>query len=351
MSIKIGEIVNMGVWDSFVKESPNSDFMQSWNWSMFQEKGLGRKTFRLGFWKEDKLVALSACYEINQSLGKYIYCMRGPILSSLDSDLYKEVLEVLKEFFKTKGYVFLKIDPAIEKKEELSTRPLRLGFQKCLNYVQPETPWYTKLAGNTEEELMGWCKDNGMGKNYPTYIRKARKMGISVRFSKESSDWEMFTRYLTKSANKKDFVIQDREYYLKQLKYLGKDNEVRLAIAESKEGPVAMLILSFFGNTVSCLYSTQTGILPKARGPMLLRWECMLQGQRDGFKYFNSWDVLPDEKYTPESSRYGYSNFKRGFGGYLVKYERTMDFPFNKFKYIGVRVLDLYRKLRYYRDR
>jgi lipid II:glycine glycyltransferase (peptidoglycan interpeptide bridge formation enzyme) len=352
MDITVEEFSNgREMWDGFVKGSPNSDFMQSYNWSVFQEEGLERKTYRLGFKKGNELVAVCACYEINQTFGKYIYAMRGPVLKSLDSQLYEEVLKKLTSFFEKKGYLFLKIDPAIEKKEDISEGPLSLGFKKCINYVQPETPWYMDLVGDTQEQLMEWCKENGMSKNYPTYIRKARKMGIKVRFSKDISDWKVFAHYLRKSSNKKDFAIQDSTYYLKQLKYLGEYDEVRLAIAETEEGVLAMLVLSFFGDTVSCLYSAQTETQRKARGPMYLRWECMLQAQREGFKHFNSLDVLPDEKYIPSSSRYGYSMFKRSFGGYLIRYERCMDYPYDRLRYCGVRVLDYYRKLRYYRDR
>jgi len=351
MSIKVEEITDSTVWDAFVKASANCNFMQSWNWSKFQEEGLQRKTYRLGFKLNNELVALCACYEIDQTFGKYIYCMRGPILKEFDEKIYEEILNSLTTYFKKKGDVFLKMDPAIEKKEDIAKQPLFLGFKQCINYVQPETPWYTELVGNSEEELMEWCKDHGMGKNYPTYIRKARRMGLKVRFSRDISDWKLFTHYLSKSADRNDFSVQDSSYYLKQLKYLGEENQGRLAIVENGEGPLAMLILSFWGNTVSCLYSAQTGVQKKARGAMFLRWECMLQAQKEGFKYFNSWDVLPDKKYTLQSSRYGYSNFKRGFGGYIVEYVRTMDYPFDNLKYLGVRLLDFYRKLRYYRDR
>ncbi len=351
MKLEIKEILKDSESDDFVKESPNSNFMQSWNWSMYQQLGLGRKTFRLGLFNAEELVAVALCYEIKQTFGKYIYCSRGPILKRFDNDLYKEVLNCLIEYFNEKGYIFFKIDPAIEEDNLVSTVPLKQGFKICVNYVQPETPWFTELKGQTEEQLLEWCKSNGMGKNYPTYIRKARKEGVHVRFSNEISDWEQFTYYLSKSADAKDFVINDKEYYLKQLRYLGQNGEIRLAIAEYEKDPIAMLVLSFWGNEVSCLYSCQTGMHDKIRGAMLLRWECMLQAQREGFKYFNSWDVLPDEKYIPSNPRYGYSNFKRGFGGYIVKYQRTMDYPFDKKKYFLVRVLDMYRKVRYYRER
>ncbi len=351
MNLYIKELDKESNFDEFIKVSSNSNFMQSYNWSIYQEKGLGRKTYRLGFYNEQDLIATAYCYEIPQTFGKYIYCSRGPILKELNDEIYEKVLNRLIEYFKGKGYVFLKIDPSIEISNTVSEIPLKIGFRKCVNYVQPETPWFLDLVDGGEEEQMKWCQEHGMGKNYPTYIRKARKLGVKVRFSKDVKDWELFTKYLKESSNKKDFVINNPSYYIKQLEYLGNDNEIRLAIAQYEGQPLAMLILSFFGKEVSCLYSCQTGKETKLRAPMLLRWECMLQAQREGFQYFNSWDVLPDEKYKPNAPRYGYSNFKRGFGGYLVRYQRCMDYPYSSSMYDFVWILDLYRKIRYYADR
>jgi lipid II:glycine glycyltransferase (peptidoglycan interpeptide bridge formation enzyme) len=351
MKIEIKEVSDSVLWDEFVKSSPNSNFMQSWNWSVYQEIGLEKKTFRLGFWRENELVAVAACYIMDQTFGKYVYCSRGPILVDLNQELYKEVLNQLVRYFKETDYVFIKIDPAIELQNRVSLIPFGIGFMKCLNYVQPETPWFIDLVGNSEQELIKWCRENGMNKNYPTYLRKAKKLGLKVEFSQELPDWKLFTHYLKKNASEKEFAIKQKGYYLKQLSYLGQDNEIRLAIVKYKGEPVAMLILSFFGDEVSCLYSCQTGIHRKVRGALYLRWVCMLQAQKEGFKKFNSWDVLPDERYSPKSNRYGYSNFKRGFGGYLVRYQRTADYPLNKKKYLFVFLLDLYRRIRFYRDR
>lgn len=350
MDIQIKEIQSKELWDTFVIASPNCNFMQSWNWSLYQNEGLGKKIFRLGFYNGENLVAVALCYEMGQTFGKYIYCMRGPILKELNEGLYKEVLNSLVGYFKELEYLFVKIDPAIQESNIVSTTPLSLGFKKCINYVQPETPWFQDLVEGGEEELLTWCKEHGMSKNYSTYIRKARKEGLTVRFSKDIKDWENFTKYLSKSSSEKHFAIHDPQYYTKQFRYMGEDDMIRLAIVEYSGEPIAMLILSYFGQEVSCLYSAQTGLYTKMRGPMLLRWECMLDAQAHGFKKFNSWNVLSDEKYKPSSPQYGYSNFKRGFGGYLLTYQRTMDYPIDK-KYMLVRLLDFYRRIMYYRDR
>jgi lipid II:glycine glycyltransferase (peptidoglycan interpeptide bridge formation enzyme) len=277
--------------------------------------------------------------------------MRGPILKVLDNDIYESVLNELISYYQDSEYVFVKIDPAFEESNELSVKPLSLGFKKCLNYVQPETPFFQDLVEGGEEELLAWCREYGMSKNYRTYIRKARKEGLTVRFSNEMEDWEAFTKYLSKSADSKEFVIHNPDYYIKQFEYMGEDDIVRLAIVELNGDPIAMLILSYFAGEVSCLYSAQTGLHTKMRGPLYMRWECMLDAQKRGFKRFNSWNVLDGEKYNPKSSQYGYSHFKRSFGGYVVKYQRTMDYPLNKGKYLLVKLLDLYRRLRFYSDR
>ena len=84
MELQIKELVERDFWDSFVRLSPNCNFMQSWNWGVFQQEGLNRKTFRLGFFNGEQLLAVAACYEISQTFGKYVYCSRGPVLKNLD---------------------------------------------------------------------------------------------------------------------------------------------------------------------------------------------------------------------------------------------------------------------------
>ena len=352
MELEVKELLQGDILDAFVKQSPTSNFMQSWNWSQYQQEGLGRKTFRLGFYNEEQLIAVAICYEVSQTFGKYLYCSRGPILKELDSNLYTQVLNSLRKYFEGKEYIFLKIDPSIEEKNEISQIPLSLGFRKCINYVQPETPWFTDLKGNTEEELLDWCKENGMGKNYPTYIRKARHSGIEIEFSKEQKDWDLFHTYLKYSGQRKEFEVKSKRYHIGMWECLGKDSDIlRLGIAKRNGKILAMIVISSYGDEVSALYSAQTGVDSRLRATMLLRWECMLLGQREGFKRFNSWGVLPEKKYTPKNPGFGYSQYKRGFGGYLEEIERTYEYVFNKALHPLQKLYDFYLKLRYYRFR
>jgi lipid II:glycine glycyltransferase (peptidoglycan interpeptide bridge formation enzyme) len=74
-------------------------------------------------------------------------------------------------------------------------------------------------------------------------------------------------------------------------------------------------------------------------------------GQRENIMRFNNWGVLPDERYKKTNPGYGYSKYKRSFGGYLESIERTYEYTFKKFPLIFQRIYDWYIKIRYYRFR
>jgi lipid II:glycine glycyltransferase (peptidoglycan interpeptide bridge formation enzyme) len=112
-----------------------------------------------------------------------------------------------------------------------------------------------------------------------------------------------------------------------------------------------MIVIAMCGDEVSTLYSAQTDTDSNLRSTMLLRWECMLLGQKEGFKRFNNWGVLPDDRYEKGNPGYGYSHYKRSFGGYLESIERTYEYPYKKISYILQRLYDWYIKIRYYRFR
>ncbi len=133
MNLDIKELDKQKVFDDFVKRSPNCNFMQSYNWSIYQESGLGRKTYRLGFYNGDELIATAYCYEVSQTFGKYIYCSRGPILKEISRIVYEDVLNKLREYFKDKEYLFLKIDPSIQSSNSVSEVPLSMeAFKNVL---------------------------------------------------------------------------------------------------------------------------------------------------------------------------------------------------------------------------
>lgn len=338
-------------WEEYLNQCPKKTFLQTWQWGELQ-KAQGNDIQRLAILNEEELVGITLCVIQKSLLSKYVYCPRGPLMKENTPHNYEKVLTELKQYWNQKGIYQLKIDPSFVEDKEIALVPKRLGFQHSINFVQSETNWMIDLVGNTEEELFEWCKTHDMSKNYPTYIRKARKEGVEISFSKDLEDWKLFHSYLTKSGEKKSFEVKPLKYFTNLYEYLGKDTDiVRLGIAKREGNVLAMILITTYGDEVSCLYSAQTDIDTKLRAPMLLRWECMLLGQREHLARFNNWGVLPEHKYKPGTPGFGYSQYKRGFGGYLEQLERTYEYVYDK-KIMPIEKLhELYIKIRYYRFR
>lgn len=349
--MNIINIATQTQWNEYLNQCSKKTFLQTWEWGEFQ-KAQGHDIQRLAIFEYNQLIGITLC-TVNKSLfSNYTYCPRGPLLVEDSAKTYTEVLKELKEYWRQEGIYSIKIDPAFIESSELAQIPQTMGFTHSVNFVQSETNWMIDLVGNTEDELFEWCKQHGMGKNYPTYIRKARREGVTISFSKELEDWKLFHKYLTQSGEKKSFEVKPLQYFVNLWEYLGKDSDIaRLGIAKRDGKVLAMILITVFGDEVSCLYSAQTDIDTKLRAPMLLRWECMLLGQKEHIKRFNNWGVLPESKYKPGVPGYGYSQYKRGFGGYLEQIERTYEYIYQK-KYLPLEKLhDWYIKLRYYRFR
>ncbi len=349
--MQIKEIKNQEEWDELLKWMKRKSFLQSWQWREFQ-KYLGKDVKNLAIYQTEKLIGITLCIIENSRFEKYVYCPRGPLLVEDTVERSTQVLGALKEYWSTKSVGSMKVDPAFIKGDEIANVPGEIGFRHSVNFVQSEHNWMIDLEGENEEDLFEWCKEHGMSSNYPTYIRRARKKGVKIEFSKEKKDWDLFYTYLNMSAERKGFAVKSRKYHMGLWEYLdNEENILRLGIAKKDEKILAMIVVAVYGDEVSTLYSAQTDTDSNLRATMLLRWECMLLGQKEGVKRFNNWGVLPDERYEKGNPGYGYSHYKRSFGGYLESIERTYEYSFKKLPHLLQRMYDWYIKLRYYRFR
>jgi lipid II:glycine glycyltransferase (peptidoglycan interpeptide bridge formation enzyme) len=349
--MEVIQVENRNEWDQYLEECERNSFLQTWEWGEFQ-KSLGRKIERLAIFFNGKLVGLSLWILQSSRFEKYVYCPRGPLLVKDTVECYTQVLGALKEYWSKKNIGAIKIDPGFVENIDIAKVPKQLGFIHSINFVQSENNWMVDLVGENEDDLFMWCKEHGMSKNYPTYIRKARREGVEISFSKEKEDWDLFHTYLTISGRRKDFEVKSKKYYIDMWKNLGEKSDIlRLGIAKKDGDILAMILIAVYGDEISVLYSAQTDTQTKLRATMLLRWECMLLGQKEGIKRFNNWGVLPEKKYKESNPGYGYSHYKRDFGGYIETIERTYEYAYNSIPHLLQRIYDWYIKIRYYRFR
>lgn len=341
--MEIRDISQRKEWDGFLADSRFNYFLQTWDWADFQERGLHKKVWRLGFYENNQLVGISLCIEESSKFGSFVYCPRGPVLDWDDVALRSSIVSALTVFFRDTHHVFLRVDPAVKDNEgPVSREMLRYGFQDAASFIQVERAWMLDIKGKSDDDLLA-----GMRKNSRYYLRKAKKSGVSVRISDSLNDLRVFTQMIGEMSQRKGFPALPSEYFEKQFKYMCKKGILKVLIAEHKKNPVASALIAFYGNEGSYLHAASDPEYNKLQASYLLQWEAIKHARSLGLDRYNFWGIVEDKNYHPGYPGFGYSNFKKGFGGYLEVYMRTKDYPFSQIRYYLIRIWEKLRSIRY----
>ena len=332
---EIKEITDKVPWEDFSLKSHPNTFLQSWNWGQFNLE-LGRSIYRLGVFESEKLVGIALLIKYETKIGNYLYCPRGPIIDWKNLSVLDSIINRSKDIAKEENAFFLKFDPLLE--EVPGNREIfkKRGFTPAVAFVQVEDAWLLSLEKSEEELLMD------MRKTTRYLIRHEPKKGVQVEMSDKMDDIKHFTDLLYSTASRKNFVNHPKDYYIKQFKILSKDNQMRI-FKSVKEGKVlAMAVVAFYGNMAYYLHGASVENAQDAGYP--IQWEIIKEAKRRGLKTYNFWGVVKDKNFRPGHPWYGFSLFKRGFGGYKYTYIRAQDLPLSP-KYWLYRYSEKSRKL------
>ncbi len=311
------------IWNDF----SNDFFFQSWEWGEFEEKSLGKNIWRIGFKKNGKLVGICLCIEETSHFGKFIYCPRGPVLNWGNEQEAALILGKLKDFFSKKGFVFLRIDPGVQ---ETNFDFKKFGFKDAVRLVQVERAWMLDLKSKSAEELM-----QRMRKKARYSLKKAMRSGIKVEISQDKNDFDAFLTMLEDLSESKKFNTVQREYIEKQFEFL-KDG-FKFFCAKKDGKVIAGGWFAFFDKESSYLYGASSRDSGDLQASYLVQWEAIKYAKEIGMERHNFWGVVEDKNYHPGNPGFGFSNFKRGFGGYVQEYARAKEFAYKKLRYQGFR--------------
>ncbi|HEP1812841.1 TPA: peptidoglycan bridge formation glycyltransferase FemA/FemB family protein [Streptococcus suis] len=213
--------------DSFVKQSPQANLLQSSQWATVKSEW---RNERLGFFKDGKLVAVASLL-IRRLVVPFgftmIYIPRGPVMDYEDAELVSFVFKSIKEFALRERSVVIKFDPFIrlssktitgDMEEELNVlavkdRIVDLGgiwsgrVQTMSATIQPTCHAVLYSESFSEESLNKRVRQN---------IRSARNKGIEIRIGREELLRD-FSELLKKTEERKSIRLRGREYYQKIL--------------------------------------------------------------------------------------------------------------------------------------
>ena len=174
-------------------------------------------------------------------------------------------------------------------------------------------------------------------------IRNEPKQGVEIEISEKTEDAKSFVEMLYSTSERKNFVNHPKDYYIKQFEILSKDNEMRIFKAIKDNKVLAMAMISFYGEMASYLHGAS--VQTEQSVGYSLQWAAVTEAKKRGMRFYNFWGVVKDKNFHPGHPWYGFSLFKKGFGGFKYSYLRAQDLPLSP-KYFLYRNAERVRRLK-----
>ena len=335
MAVKIELIDNKKIWENFVLSRQPNIFLQSWNWGKFQQS-LGKKIFRLGFWKRNQLVGVALLIKEEAKRGTYLTCPGGPLLNWEEKELFYHFRDYLKELGKLEKAFFARVRPSIPDLAQNRELFQKAGFIKAPMHLHAETTLHLDL-NRSEEEII-----SGMRKNTRYCLRKAAKSGVEVEISKDAVDINKLYQLQLEVVKRRSFTPFSKEFFRKHFLAFVDDDQIALIKALHQGETLAIGMFVFYGDTVFYHYSGSSLKYPSVFASYAMLWQAIKEGKRRGCRLFDFWGIAPKD--DPRHRFAGVTTFKKGFGGQRVDWLPAQDLSLD-LRYWPIFAFETYRRL------
>lgn len=297
-------------------------FLQSKAWEEFQ-KAEGFEIFREKGENFEFMAILKPT-----SLGNYLFLPYGPTLK--DKKALKSAISAIKKLAREKKCIFARIEPTIP----FSAAEMKKVGAKKSHHFDPEHTWILDLP-KTDAEIY-----EIIGKNKARAHRNREMKEISIRTSKNPADMKIFFKFYEDVAKKDNFQTNERKYLENQLKF----DFATLYIAEFQKNPIAATIMYTGKDACYYAYAGADYEFRKKEGGAILLTQMLMDARAAGKKYFDFWGITTSD--DPKDPWYGFTKFKKSFGGRQIDYAGTYDLPIDRKKYAIYSLLRPINKLK-----
>ena len=307
----------------------NQHFLQSPAWEKYEQLE-GHQTFRL---EEKDFSALAILH--STPLGNYLYCPYGPTLKTAKNpeNTLKIALDSLSTLAHEQNAFFVRIEP---------TFPLSASTAKSLHLykshdLDPAHTWVIDLTQPREDIL------KQMRASSVQYWRSSAKKGLQIRQTKDPEEISILTSLLQAVGEKDNFQPQTESHLKNQLKsgfatlYIAEftpenptDSEISDTEAPAKI-PLAASLVYDDATTRFYAHAATSNEYRKINAGIVILIQMILDAKDHGASTFDFWGITTSE--DPKHPWYGFTKFKKSFGGHQVNYGGTWDLPLSPIKY------------------
>ena len=329
------EIIDKQIWDEFVSNRTEANFLQSWDFYEFHI-ARGKKVVRRAIVKNGKIVAVYAGVVETAKRGTHLAIAGGPILDWQDKKLVKVVFEDIKKTGKKLNCAFVRVRPQLELSDKSLKLMQELGLKKSPMYLSVEYAGILDLK-KSEEEILA-----GASQGFRRKLRKAQKAEIEVSVSTDTKDIESFCKLEELHAKRQGYVAFSKSFLTKQFEAFKAGNEVLIYTAKKDGEILAQNFMIFYGPEASYHYGVSSQLGTKYSAAPLLHLAAMAEARKRGCIRYNLWGIV--EKDEVHHRFYGVSEFKRSFGCEEYKYTPAHDLILKPLVYQKTKLVETARK-------
>lgn len=315
--LKINILENKNLWNSFLDKKKYISFLQDYEYGE-TERNLGREVLRLGIFDEE-LVGICQIIGYKGKKGNGFVIHHGPVIKKkyLANGL-KTILDFLKKEKFVKKYDFLRINP-INTKNGFDKIFKKLGFKLAPTYSVTENFWIKKITNN--ETMLKEMNES----HRKLVVDSLKKPFLEIEKTNDPKKIDIFWQIYKNLTERKKFIPYSKNLIQEEFKIFSQANKALLFLGkvENKYYSAALII---FSHRIA-FYHHAASLPIKEPLNYKMQWEIIQEAKKRGCQFYNLWGIARKE--TSSHPWYGLTQFKKGFGGKLIKLLPTMDYKFS----------------------
>jgi len=330
-------------WNDFVAASACCNITQSYEWGGLAPH-LGAEAMRAGVIDDEGCLRAAMLILITRApvlRRVYFYAPRGPVIDDPASPALSVLLDFVQVEARKRGAFMLKVEPSIPDGDEAWLAALHAqSFRSNPYATHVRHEWVLDLRPDEKDILAG------MKEKWRYNVRLAARKGVTIRKGSGQADLDTFYHIYETTSERDSFFIHDKRHYEDVMRLYGagdEDGRAALLLAEHEGQAIAGIIVLRLGRWSWYMYGASSNEQRNLMPNHLLQWTGMQWAKSHGCWYYN-FRGIPDVLEEGQEL-WGVYVFKRGFGGYPLRFLETHDLVYSPLVYTAyLRLLEVKRR-------
>ncbi|MBI2941810.1 MAG: peptidoglycan bridge formation glycyltransferase FemA/FemB family protein [Chloroflexi bacterium] len=320
-------------WDARVIDGTLGNILQSYEWGEFKAR-FGWTPRRLLVERAGRALGVAQVLLRATPLGTIAYVPRGPIIQATDREGAAAVLDAIHCLARSEEATFLRIEPEIRNGVDTQQFFRAHGFRPG-DEIQPRST----LIVDLRPDLANLARRLNPKTRYNVGL--AQRRGVTI-VEGGPDDLPAFYQLLEETSQRGSFLIHSLDYYEEVWNCLEARGMAQLFLATYAGEVLAGTMILIMGKCAYYMYGASNGKYRNLKPNDLLQWESIKWAKSEGSISYDLWGI-PDavgqqaeQGKDPEAGGddlWGVYQFKRGFGGEIVRYVGAHDYAYSHARY------------------